>query len=660
MCGIAGVFGLGGHLSGEQLGPVVERMARALKHRGPDDYGVWADPSAGVALGHSRLSILDLSPSGHQPMHSNSGRYAIVFNGEIYNYLDLRSELVRRGHAFRGQSDTEVLLATIEEWGLVDALPRLNGMFAMALWDAAERALVLARDRFGEKPLYYGLFDKTLLFGSELKALRAHPSFEWHIDRSALAQFLRYSYVPAPRTIFDGVRKLPPASWMRISSQSSSMGSPRSFWSLQGIACAAQDHRFTGTEEDAVRELDSVLRRSVKLRMVADVPLGAFLSGGIDSSTVVALMQAQSERPIQTFSIGFREASYNEANWAKAVASHLGTNHTELYVTPAEARAVIPSLPSMYDEPFADSSQIPTFLVSALARRHVTVALSGDGGDELFGGYVRYSWAESLWRPLSLLPAQGRALLASALSALPPSAIDRYMALVDHWLPQRLRQRSPADKLQKIINLLEAETRDDVYFHLVSTWQHPETVVHTKEATHEILQGDRLPLDDFTERMMCADALTYLPDDILVKLDRAAMAVSLETRVPMLDPTVAELAWSFPRGLKFRHGKGKWILREVLAQYVPPALFERPKMGFGMPVGSWLRGPLRDWAESYLDRGRLQREGYLDPHPVREKWTAHLERRTDAAFPLWAVLIFQSWLDDWRRQDSGRQKAGNG
>ncbi|HXX69674.1 MAG TPA: asparagine synthase (glutamine-hydrolyzing) [Polyangiaceae bacterium] len=649
MCGIAGAFHFGPGVGGDDLADGARRMAVALAHRGPDDSGVWTDAAAGVALSHRRLSIVDLSALGHQPMVSSSRRYVVAFNGEIYNYRVLRDELSKGGGVFRGHSDTEVLLEAVEQWGIRVALERFNGMFALALWDASERALYLARDRFGEKPLYYGLFGGVLLFASELKAFRVHRSFEGRVDRGSLAQFLRYGYVPAPRTIFEGARKVPAASFVRIASRDTVDREPTPYWSLVDVACEARRRPFRGSDEDAIHDLDMRLRESIKLRMISDVPLGAFLSGGIDSSTVVSLMQAQSERAVQTFSIGFREEAYNEARWAKAIAEHLGTQHTELYVTPSEARDVIPRLPSMYDEPFADSSQIPTFLVSQLARRSVTVALSGDGGDELFGGYVRYFWAQALWRPLSVLPLPARAWVASALRHLRPADVDRIIGALEPVLPQRLRQRTPGEKLQKVVGLLSAKKEDDVYFHLVSIWREPEKLVHASEPKHALLQGEPLPLPDFTDRMMCADAVTYLPDDILVKLDRAAMAVSLEGRVPLLDPAVAAFAWSLPRRLKIRQGKGKWILREVLAKYVPRALFERPKAGFGVPVGAWIRGPLREWAEEQLSESRLRREGYLDSAPVREKWAAHLEGRTDAMFHLWAILMFESWLDAWQQ-----------
>jgi asparagine synthase (glutamine-hydrolysing) len=538
MCGVAGVLDLLRTTSSSELAHQVQQMADALAHRGPDDAGIWVAAECGLALGHRRLSIVDLSALGHQPMRSETGRYVISYNGEIYNYRALRDELGLRGHSFRGQSDTEVLLAAVEEWGFTRALERFDGMFAIALWDCIERELFLARDRFGEKPLYYGVVGNTFLFGSELKALRAHPLFEADIDRGSLAQFLRFGYVPTPRSIFTDVKKLPPGTWTSVAWETRRSCVPVSYWSLADVALRGETHRFKGTDREAVDQLDALLRHSIAGCMVADVPLGAFLSGGIDSSVVVALMQAQRGQPIRTFTIGFQEPGYNEAESAKAVASHLGTHHTELYVTPEEAQNIIPRLPSLYDEPFADSSQIPTFLVAQLARRSVTVALSGDGSDELFGGYQRYFWAESLWRSLSRFPIQARALVAAAIAATHPSTFDRYLFALDRWLPARLSRRM-GDKLEKLAELVVAKNATELYFRLLSTWKSPSAIVGIDEPPHPILQTNPPRLQDFLAQMMCADGMTYLPDDILAKVDRATMGVSLEARVPMLDPAVA-------------------------------------------------------------------------------------------------------------------------
>jgi asparagine synthase (glutamine-hydrolysing) len=590
-------------------------------------------------------------------MTSESGRFVVSYNGEIYNYRDLRGELVGFGAKFRGHSDTEVLLAAVERWGFESALKRFNGMFAIALWDRDRRELLLARDRFGEKPLYYGLVGKTLLFASELKAFRAHPSFRGEVDRGSVAQFLRFSCIPAPRSIFSNVWKLPAGCWTTFRWKAGELLRPTAYWSMVDVALEGERHRFQGTEEEAADEIDRLLRLSVRSRMVADVPLGAFLSGGIDSSTVVALMQAESERPVRTFTIGFKEATFNEAVAAKAIATYLGTDHTDLYVTAEEAQAVIPKLPTLYDEPFADSSQVPTFLVAQLARRDVTVALTGDGGDELFGGYSRYPWAESLWRWLSPVPWKGRRLLASALDPTASEYVNRYAERFEGWLPGRLRHRMAGEKLQKFAEVLSVRDQDALFLRLLSTWREPGSVAGVEEPRHALLGWERPPLADFMERMMCTDTLLYLPDDILVKVDRAAMGVSLEARVPMLDPAVAAFACSLPKHLKTRGAKGKWALRKVLARYVPTELFERPKMGFGLPIGDWLRGPLRPWAEAELAESRLRKSGYLDPVPVQALWHEHLAGRKNAQAELWAVLMFQAWHTDW---ESHGALAGRG
>jgi asparagine synthase (glutamine-hydrolysing) len=623
-------------------------MAAAIQHRGPDDSGAWVDEQCGLGLGHRRLSIIDLSPLGHQPMTSESGRFVVSFNGEIYNYRDLRIELEQHGAHFRGQSDTEVLLAAVERWGFEPALKRFNGMFAIALWDREERELLLARDRFGEKPLYYGLAGKALLFASELKAFRAHPSFRGEIDRGSVAQFLRFLCVPAPRSIFTNVWKLPAGCWTKFRWKTGELLPPSAYWSMVEVALEGERHRFQGTEEEAIDEIDRLLRSSVRARMVADVPLGAFLSGGIDSSTVVAMMQAQSERPVRTFTIGFKESAYNEAVAAKAVAAHLGTDHTELYVTSEEAQAVIPKLPILYDEPFADSSQVPTFLVAQLARRDVTVALTGDGGDELFGGYNRYPWAESLWRWLSPVPWSGRRLIASALDWATPEVINQYTDRFDGWLPGPLRHRLAGDKLHKLAEVMRVRDQDALYLSLLSTWKDPGPVVGVAEPEHALLGRDRPPLRDFAERMMCSDAILYMPDDILVKVDRATMGVSLEGRVPMLDPALAAFACSLPKDLKVRGLTGKWALRKVLGRYVPKDLFERPKMGFGVPIGDWLRGPLRDWAEAELAESHLREVGYFDPVPIRKMWGHHVEGHKNLPGELWTILMFQAWHAAWK------------
>ena len=627
----------------------IRRMTDTLIHRGPDDGGVWEDPRAGIALGNRRLAIVDLSPEGHQPMHSASGRYVLAFNGEIYNFRALYEELKELGHRFRGHSDTEVMLAAFDEWGLARALRRFNGMFAFALWDREERSLHLARDRIGEKPLYYGCVGGVLLFGSELKALRAHPRFRGEVSRNALALYLRHNYIPTPYTIYEGVSKLLPGTRLTID-EAGNVSGPVPYWSAKAAAEHGVNNFFDGSDAEAVDELDGLLRDSIRMRMIADVPLGAFLSGGIDSSTVVALMQAQSERPVKTFSIGFYEEEYSEAGYAKEVAKHLGTDHTELYVTPEEAMSVIPRLPTLYDEPFSDSSQIPTYLVSELARRHVTVSLSGDGGDELFGGYNRYFWGRSIWRKIGWMPPRLRGAAAGAMTAVSPQAWDLAFKKLGPILPGKLRQRVPGDKLHKLAGILNVENPEVMYTSLVSLWKDPGSMIaggyEPPTALTDPAQWADLP--DFTQRMMYLDTVTYLPDDILVKVDRASMGVSLEGRIPFLDHRLVEFAWQLPLGMKVRNGQGKWMLRQVLNRYVPNKLIERPKMGFGVPIDVWLRGPLREWAESLLNERRLSDEGFFDPLPIREKWSEHLSGRRNWQYHLWDVLMFEAWLEENR------------
>jgi asparagine synthase (glutamine-hydrolysing) len=640
MCGITGILG---HAEAD-LKETVEAMAASIRYRGPDDSGVWCDRSHGVALGHARLSILDLSPAGHQPMLSGSGRYVIAFNGEIYNHLELRGQLA--GVAWQGHSDTETLLAAIEAWGVEKTLQSVVGMFAFALWDRADRQLVLARDRMGEKPLYYGWCQQAFLFASELKAIEAYPGRSRDIDRGALACFMRYAYIPLPYSIYAGIRKLLPGTYLRLSGtdRSGQWPEPQPYWSA--LAVAGQETESDCTDRFAIEELDRILRDAIRGQMIADVPLGAFLSGGIDSSTVVALMQAQSTRPVKTFTIGFQEDGYNEATHAKAVARHLGAEHTELYVSPADALAVIPRLPSMYDEPFADVSAIPTHLVAGLARRHVTVALSGDGGDELFGGYNRYSWGRSIWHRIAPVPVTLRRMMARFMTRVSPERWDQLGRMARPALPASLRMSALGDKVHKLAGVLDVENRTELYRRLVS--QHRESaslVVGTEEnKTWADEQARRLNREDFSEQMMFHDLVGYLTDDILAKVDRAAMAVSLETRMPMLDHRVVEWAWKLPLRLKVRDGVGKWLVRKVLARYVPQELIERPKMGFGVPLDSWLRRELRDWAEALLDERSLRCEGYLSPALIRDKWRDHLSGRRNWQYFLWNVLMFQAWL----------------
>lgn len=649
MCGFTGYLGHGPWEATAETSSILQLMAQAIASRGPDDFGEWADAAAGIGFGHRRLAIVDVSPAGHQPMASASGRFVLAYNGEIYNHMDLRAQITALGRApsWRGHSDTETLLAAIETWGFEEALKRSIGMFAIGLWDREQRTLSLARDRLGEKPLYYGWQGQgdaaVLLFGSELKALRAHPAFHAGIRRDALALFLRHNYIPAPHTIHEGIHKLPPGTVLTLSLQKRE-ASPRAFWSLPDVAAAGLTDPLPGSPEEVVSELETLLRSAVAQQMVADVPLGAFLSGGIDSSTVVALMQVQSSRPVRTFTIGFNEKGYNEAEHAKAVASHLGTDHTELYVTPQQAMDVIPRLPSMYDEPFADSSQIPTFLVSQLARQHVTVSLSGDAGDELFSGYTRYLVASGLWNKISAVPAPLRRLAARGITALSPQTWNTLTG----WLPSSRAGSLWGDKLHKGARVLGNKSIDGLYLGLVSQWSDPAAVVVDGHEPDTLLTGlsPALPGLDPVERMMALDLVTYLPDDVLAKVDRAAMSVSLETRVPFLDHRVVEFAWRMPMHMKQRQGMGKWALRQVLYRHVPQALIDRPKMGFGIPIDSWLRGPLKEWAEELLNASRLRSEGFFHPEAIRQKWAEHLSGQRNWAYPLWVILMFQAWLEE--------------
>jgi asparagine synthase (glutamine-hydrolysing) len=649
MCGITGCFEPDAARARQDLEAIATRMASTIAHRGPDDSGVWVDERAGIALGHRRLSIIDLSPMGHQPMTSGSGRFLIAFNGEIYNYRELRQSLESEADrpAFRGSSDTEVMLAGFDRWGIEAAVRKFNGMFAFAVWDRREKALTLVRDRTGEKPLYYGWMGRSFIFGSELKALRAHPDFRGEIDRNSTALFLRHGYVPAPYSIYKGIAKLPAASILTINANKTSYG-PVPYWHLKQVVEEGTRNCLQLTDDDAADQLDSLLSDAIGRRMIADVPLGAFLSGGIDSSTVVALMQKQSARPVRTFTIGFREPGYNEAEDARAVSAHLGCDHTELYVTASEAMAVIPRLPSLYDEPFADSSQIPTHLVSHLARAHVTVSLSGDGGDEVFGGYTRYLWASSVWRGIGWAPRNARAWLSAVYLRVPASVSESIFTAAGPFLPGAAKQSRPTEKLQKLAEILPAHDRESLYRELVSQWRNPTAVVvGASELPTLLTEREGWPdLGSFVERMMYLDTATYLADDILVKLDRASMGVALESRVPLLDHRVIEFAWQLPLAMKVRGGVTKWLLRRVLSKYVPSELVDRPKSGFAIPVHEWLRGPLRGWAEELLDAGRLTREGFLDPGPIRAKWAEHLSRKRNWVHSLWNVLMFQSWLEE--------------
>ena len=650
MCGIAGLFDPGRETTDEVLRRRAEDMASTLAHRGPDDNGIWSDAEYGVALGHRRLSVVELGPEGAQPMVSADGRWVVAYNGELYNHRALRHRLVAEGQAFRGGSDTEVLVSTVQHWGLAAALEAWEGMFALALWDRQQRQLHLVRDRFGEKPLYYGWVGGSLAFASELKALCRLPGFDPGIDRDSVALYLRHNCVPAPRTIYSGVAKLLPGQLVTVGLdvRPGALPPPRAYWSARQAVEEARERPLSGAPEHLADRLEAVLSDSVAARMVADVPVGAFLSGGVDSSVVVALMQQHSGRPVRTFTVGFADRAFDESAEAAAVASHLGTDHTPLDVSEGDACDVIPRLPEVWDEPFGDISAIPMHLVSRLARSEVTVALSGDGGDELFAGYNRHAWLERLWRRSAPLPDPVRRSAGSALIHLPASLFDG-VARVSDRLPVRMRIRNPAIKVAKVGKVLAASGPEDAYLSLVSYWDDAESMVVGAGPTPSMSSrpSEWPALSGITEQMLWLDLVGYLPDDILTKLDRAAMAVSLETRVPFLDRSVLELAWRLPMTLKLHGGTTKWLLRQVLYRHVPAELVERPKMGFGFPIGPLLRGPLRAWAEELLAEDRLANQGLLDPVPIRRAWQQHLHGRRDLALELWDVVALQAWLDRW-------------
>jgi asparagine synthase (glutamine-hydrolysing) len=639
MCGIAGLIADGPLDSAARAH--LTAMINAIQHRGPDDAGQWFDNDRGLALGHRRLAIIDLSPAGHQPMASASGRYVIVYNGEIYNHRALRARLEGEGHApaWSGHSDTEVMLACIDAWGLSATLAELNGMFAFALWDRQQNELILARDRAGEKPLYYGMQGGCLLFASELKAITAHPLFEATINRDALASFMHLGYVPAPASIWQGIYKLPPAHWLTFRPGNKLLPVPQSYWNLAAIAAAGAANPASDTPA-LVDELEDLLRDAIGLRMEADVPLGTFLSGGVDSSVITALMQTQTSRPVQTFSIGFEDPSYDESGFARSVADHLGTDHHELRVTASEAQAVLPKLPAIWDEPFADASQIPTYLVSALARQQVTVSLSGDGGDELFAGYNRHVLGAKIWNRSERLPAIVRRGLGATLGAPGFERIASRMARLtglDNGIA------GFAERLSKVGAIMGANDPTDVYARLVSKWpQHQGLVIGAESAGLPRIAFD---FEDFRNAMLYMDTVTYLPDDILVKVDRAGMSVSLEGRIPFLDHRVIEFAWRTPMSAKIRNGRGKHILREVLYRHVPKALIDRPKAGFGIPIGGWLIDTLRPWVESLLDPAKLRAEGFLDPDMVATTWEQFRHGNKALLSRLWCILMFQAWLE---------------
>lgn len=652
MCGIAGFLKVSG--LGDESCDLIDRMTGMLIHRGPDDGGVWLDREAGIALGHRRLAIIDLTTEGHQPMHSHCGRYDVVFNGEIYNFQEIRRKLERDNEpiSWRGHSDTEVLLAAASAWGVERAVQACVGMFAIAVWDRVERVLWLTRDRIGEKPLYYGIIGDVFCFASELKALRVVPGWDGEPDRQAMTSFFQYGYISAPLSICKGIYKLTPGTYLRMTGKYlaiKSLPSPVPYWQLQQAVATGTEHPFAGSEEEALSRLDRLLSDAVKGQMVSDVPLGAFLSGGIDSSLVVALMQSQSERPVRTFTIGFPDTDFDEADHARNVAQHLGTDHTELSVTPAEALSVIPNLPELYDEPFADSSQIPTALLARLTRNHVTVCLSGDGGDELLGGYERYFHSARLWRSTGWLSPSLRRGLTDLCKQVPIGTWNRLLK-AGRLAGLTGTGSNPGDRFLKLLDVLAAPDHDGFYQNLMLHWRDRDSLFAAAGESFDPVTTalDQAGSMEGVSRLMFADTISYLPDDILVKVDRAAMGVGLETRIPFIDHRVVEFAWRLPVTMKVKNGKGKHLLRELLYRYVPRELIDRPKRGFAIPLAFWLRGPLRDWTEALLDEGRLRREGLLDAGSVRQKWEEHLSGRRNWHHQLWDVLMFQAWLEHWR------------
>ena len=647
MCGIAGFWQTKNSGKKEELEAMVHKMSETLDHRGPDDAGSWVDEKSGLAMGHRRLSILDLSSRGHQPMESFRGRYVIAYNGEIYNFKELRQELENQVR-FKTECDTEVILAAISEWGIEEALLRFNGMFAFVLWDKRDKRLFIARDRIGIKPLYYGIQDGVLYFSSELKAIRANPLFKPILDKDALSLFFRYSYIPAPYSVYKNIRKLGEGRYLAVDSD---LGIKEScYWDALKITENGIAEPVQGPEEEVVNDLEDLLSDAVGKRMMADVPLGAFLSGGIDSSCVTALMQKQSGVPVKTFTVGFYEDSYNEAGSAGKVARHLGTEHTELYVTPEEIRGVIPRLADMYDEPFSDSSQIPTFLISKLTRNYVTVSLSGDGGDETFGGYNRYAWADRIWGKAEGMPFFAKTAASKVIKSISPGRWDAVSRKASSLMPRIFNHRLFGEKLHKLADVLTAGSENELYRGLTSHWKRPaDLVLGAKEPDLALPPRENITgsIPDFAERMMYMDLVTYLPGDILTKVDRASMAVGLEARVPFLDHRIVEFSKRLPISYKIRNGRSKWVLRRILHKYVPEELMDARKGGFGIPIDDWLKGPLKAWAEDLLNEKDMKKDAILDPESVSRMWEQHLSGKKNRHHHLWSVLMFQAWKRRW-------------
>ncbi|MBU3568199.1 asparagine synthase (glutamine-hydrolyzing) [Polynucleobacter alcilacus] len=646
MCGIVGFLSSNQELFGDAK-EALSGMIDAIRHRGPDDQGLWFDSGQLIGIGHARLSILDLSSLGHQPMGSVSGRYQIVFNGEIYNHLELRKKLPS---TWRGSSDTETLLAGFEAWGIVETIKKCVGMFAFAVWDSYLECLTLGRDRIGEKPLYYGLLSRNgfnlFLFASDLRSLKSHPMFNAEVDRDALCLFMRYGYIPSPYSIYQGIKKLNPGTLITITKSNLHQYSEQ-YWSPDFIE-TSRDNRVSPVDScKAVERLDSLLNITISQESIADVPIGVFLSGGIDSSAIAAILQSQTAMPINTFTVGFEEAGFNEADSAACIAKYLGTSHEELYVTSRQALDTVPSMAKIFSEPFSDPSQIPTYLLAKFARKKVSVALSGDGGDELFGGYNRYLFTQRFWRWISIFPVESRRLVANLLLSASPDRWDSIIASLNWIAPTFLKGANKGPLIHKGANVLACEDIKSLQIEAMSRWKNPESLVIN--GREPILKSyDEAILDSHSglERMMISDIKSYLPDDVLVKFDRATMAASLEGRSPYLDHRVVEFALSLPLVLKFKNGEGKWILRKVLEKYMPRDLIDRPKMGFGVPISEWLRGPLKEWASELLDETRLRREGFFQAEPIREKWLEHLSGRRNWQDCLWTVLMFQAWLEE--------------